>query len=139
MLNNILKTLGIIASASVLVLVIAIIARQASQETSLSSVERSSEYQATSTLNATAAGEYTIFTGVGTLGSIVIVSSTPAVGFAVYDAGIVSSTPTTTLAIFNASPVVGTYTFDRVVTRGLRLVVPSGFNGQIITTYRNQQ
>lgn len=99
----------------------------------LGSVTRSNEYHATSTLNATAAGTYTIQSGAGVLGSVIIVSTTGATGFSVLDT---DGTATTTIAQFAASPVVGTYTFDITFQRGLSIVVPSSFTGHFVTTYR---
>lgn len=136
MLKNALKVIGLLASSSILVLVIAVVARQAGQEISLSSVERSSEYHSTSTLNAAAASETFIFTGSGTLGSVVVVSTTAASGFIIYDADTVTSTPTSTIAVFPANATAGTYTFDVALQQGLKIIVPSGFNGHFVTTYR---
>jgi len=100
------------------------------------SVQYASEYHATSTQAGTAAGLNNIFERVGTLGSITIVSSSAAGGFTVYDADSVTSTPTTTIAVFPASATAGTYVFDVGLTQGLRITVPSNFNGNFITTYR---
>lgn len=100
------------------------------------SVTQASEYHATSTLAGTAAGLNNIFEGAGTLGSITIVSSSAAGGFTVYDADSATSTATTTIAVFPASATVGTYVFDVALTQGLRITVPSSFNGNFITTYR---
>lgn len=101
----------------------------------LGSVSRTSEYRATTTESGTAAGLYTITSAAGTLGSIVITSSTAGT-FTVYDADAVTSTATTTLAVFEANALEGTYTFDRVTYQGIKILVPSGYNGNIITTYR---
>lgn len=102
-------------------------------EPTLGSVQVGSGYQATTTAVGATAGLYVISAVPGTLGSIVIVSTTPVSGFTVYDA---DSTATTTVVAFPASTAAGTYTFDTNIFRGLRISVPSGFNGQFITTYR---
>lgn len=100
------------------------------------SVTQASEYQVTSTQAGTVAGLNNIFEGVGTLGSITIVSTTAAPGFTVYDADSATSTATTTIAVFPASATAGTYVFDVSLKQGLRISVPSSFTGNFITTYR---
>ena len=131
------KILGaIIVALGVAVFVLLPIKITVEKENSFGSVIRGSEYYSTSTFAGAVAREHTIFTGGGAIGSIVFVSSSAAGGFSVYDAGVVSSTPTTTLFVSPASITAGTYTIDRSIINGLRIVVPSGFNGQVITTYR---
>lgn len=131
------KLLGaIIVALGVAVFVLLPVRVTIEKENSLGSVVQGSEYKSTSTFPGAVAMEHTIYTGVGTLGSIVIASSSAGQGFAIYDAGVTTSTATTTIAIFPASATAGTYTFDRVILNGLRIVVPSGFNGNFITTYR---
>lgn len=70
----------------------------------------------------------------GTLGSIVVASSSPAGVFRVYD-GIATSTGTL-VASFPVSAVAGTYTFDVSVDTGIVLDVPTTFNGNYTVTYR---
>lgn len=110
-------------------------------EQKLSSVVRTGEYFSTSTVNAQVAGIYYVTPTSSTstpslsrtLGSVVITSSTSAVGFTILDA---NGFVTDTIAVFNSNPVVGTYVFDRFIRYGLVIVVPSAFNGHIVTTYR---
>lgn len=104
-----------------------------SPDNPLGSVQNSSEYHATTTAANTSAATYTIFTGPGTLGSLVVASSSGST-FTILDAN--GTTATTTAAIFKASVAEGTYTFDRVLLNGLLITVPAGFNGNYITTYR---
>ena len=102
------------------------------KEKKLGSVALSNDYTATTTTSGTAAANYTIFSGSGSLGSIVVASSSAST-FTILDA---NGTATTTVATLKAAIGENTYTFDRALTNGLIITVPSGFNGQYITTYR---
>lgn len=121
----------------------------------VASVSQASEYRstmATSGLASASAGRL-IMTGQGTLGSIVV-SSTSASTFTVWDA---TSTATTSyqtatlrpdlteassttygrpVAVFKASVGENTYTFDATLYKGLVLEVPTGFTGSYTITYR---
>jgi hypothetical protein len=72
-------------------------------------------------------------TGYGTLGSIVI-ASTSAMIVRVYDG--TATTTGTLLATFPSNSVVGTYTFDVAVKTGIVLDVPASFNGSWVVTTR---
>lgn len=133
-----MKIIPYILFSWLLVIVVAVLVYVPKQTTNiteptLGSVQVGSAYQATTTAVGAAAGLYVISAVPGTLGSIVIVSTTAVSGFTVYDA---DSTATTTVIAFPASTAAGTYTFDTNIFRGLRISIPSGFNGQFITTYR---
>ncbi len=103
------------------------------------------EYQSTTTTSSLASNSTTtpVFTHTGTLGSIVIASSS-ATAFGIYDSAVGSTTAysgagtatSTKIATFPANAAAGTYTFDINVTRGLILDVPSGFNGIYTVTFR---
>ena len=101
----------------------------------LGSVAQGNEYHTTSTCVGTTAGVFAITSSTnGALGSVVIVSSTSGNGnFALYDA---DGSATSTLAIFKEGVAAGTYTFDVALFRGLRMSIPTGFNGCFATTYR---
>lgn len=103
-----------------------------SVENGLGSVNRANEYQSTTTASGTTAGDYVIKSGTGTLGSIVVASSSAST-FTILDA---NGTATTTVATLKASIGEATYTFDLNLFNGLIITVPSSFNGQYITTYR---
>lgn len=102
----------------------------------LGSVSVGNSYQATTTAVGATAGTYAITSVPGVLGSITIVSTSPIGGFTIYDTDSVTTTATTTIAVFPTSAPAGTYTFDLNLFQGLSIQVPSGFNGQFITTYR---
>lgn len=138
---KLIKIFGGLMSAFFLVLVITAIVQQAGNEKALGSVDRGNEYKATTTIATTVAGTYYVtntttdmvtFGSAGTLGSIVITSSSLS-GFSVFDGNKVA---TTTIAVFPANAAVGTYTFDVSLYRGLSIVVPASFTGNIVTTYR---
>lgn len=95
------------------------------------SVMPSGEYKATTT-SATATGNYVILEDAGTLGSIIIASSSAST-FTVLDA---DGTATRTVATLKAGATEGVFTFDTSLYNGLILQIPSGFVGQYITTYR---
>lgn len=69
------------------------------------------------------------------VGSVVIASSS-ATSFVLWNATSTTDTASTTLATFEAGAVEGTYTFDVVCTRGLVIEAPAGFNGSFVTTYK---
>ena len=124
---------GVVAIMAVLFVVFS---ANEKKEMPLGSVAVGSGYQATTTAVGATAGFYTITSVPGTLGSVVIVSTSPVGGFTIYDADAVTTTATTTILSFPTSAPAGTYTFDTNLFQGLVIQVPSGFNGQFITTYR---
>ena len=97
---------------------------------SIGSVASGGEYHATTTAANTAVANYTISTGKGTLGSIIVASSSGST-FTVLDA---NGTATTTIVTLKASTAEGTFTFDRLLSYGLIITVRSVFNGLYITT-----
>lgn len=104
----------------------------------LGSVQRSSEYQSTSTVSGQAAFLYKIASTTATLGSVVITSST-ASGVWLYNwdglgASVVASG--TLIAYFPANAAAGTYTFDLLATRGLYVSTTIANTGNYTVTYR---
>lgn len=76
--------------------------------------------------------------GQGSLGSIIIASSTTSSIFAVYDHTYATSSVATSTKIvtFPVSASGGTYTFDREISKGIVLHVPASFAGTYVVTYR---
>jgi len=90
-------------------------------------------FKAVSSANASATVPVKVRGGSGVLGSV-IVGTTHATAISIYD-GTATSTGTL-IASFPASAVVGTYTFDAVVTTGIVLDVPAGYAGVMTVTYK---
>lgn len=92
-------------------------------------------YEVTSSVASTS--PVIVKTGQGSLGSVIVASSTSGAVFRIYDHTFSTSTATSTRIVsFPVSPAGGTYTFDRELSRGLVLEVPVGFNGSYVVTYR---
>ena len=70
-----------------------------------------------------------------TLGSVVIASSS-ATAFTIWNAASTTDAASTTIATFEANAAEGTYTFDVACPRGISIIAPTGFNGFVITTHR---
>jgi hypothetical protein len=104
-------------------------------EPAIGSVIQGSEYQATTTVYMQAGTQRRILANAGTVGSIVVASSS-ATTFKVWDATSTTDIASTTVVHFVASPTMGTYTFDVALTRGLVIELPTGFNGSYTVTYR---
>jgi hypothetical protein len=83
--------------------------------------------------NASSTSATTVLSKGGTLGSVII-NTTHATIIRVYD-GTATSTGTL-IASFPASAVVGTYTFDVAVSKGVVVDIPSGFAGNYTITAR---
>jgi hypothetical protein len=90
-------------------------------------------YKNITSTNASSTASVSIKSGFGTLGSVIVASSSAAV-IRVYD-GTATSTGTL-IASFPASATVGTYTFDVAVAKGVVLDVPSNHNGNYTVTFR---
>jgi len=90
-------------------------------------------YKNITSANASSIAGVAVRSGFGTLGSIVI-NTTHATIIRVYD-GTATSTGTL-IASFPASAVVGTYTYDVSVSKGIVLDVPAGYAGNITVTSR---
>lgn len=103
-------------------------------EPAYGSVTVGNEYNATNTASMTV-GPRLLKTGPSVLGSVIVASSS-ATTFKVWNAtstlDIASSTP----VIFVASPVNGTYTFDASFERGIVVELPTGYNGAYTVTWR---
>jgi hypothetical protein len=103
-------------------------------EQNLGSVNVANEYHSTSTL-ADAAGHYLVQTGGTILGSVIIASSSGST-FKVWNATSTNDLASTTYVTFKASTAEGVFTFDSILTRGLVIQLPAGFNGNFVVTYR---
>lgn len=115
------------------------------KETVIGSVARGGEYTATTTTDASwpsATAFKTIRTGAGTLGSIVVASSsalvTPNYSIACYDSSVSTTTASSTLIRISNTAVSGTYTLDADFRAGLICDTPSGFNGAYTITWRER-
>lgn len=106
------------------------------------SVTVGNEYNATLITSAHASGTAkTILKPItGTLGSVIISSSSPTTTYplmTIYDATSTMATSTARkIAQFGGTPSTGTYTFDATVFYGLAVEVPVGFNGAYTITWR---
>lgn len=105
----------------------------------LGSVARGGEYQATTTSTMGTNKHQLIQSAYNsssvTLGSIVV-ASTSATTIKIWNATSTTDIASTTLGTLKASVAEGTYTFDLILTRGLILEIPTGFNGNYIITHR---
>lgn len=105
----------------------------------LAGVDSGSEYNATTTTSTQANThrlvKTTTISPVCTIGSVVIASSS-ATAFTVWNATSTTDVASTTFATFEANAVEGTYAFDSTCTRGIVIAAPTGFNGSVVTTYR---
>jgi hypothetical protein len=108
----------------------------------IGSVERASEYQSLTltSSNASATAYITLKAGQGTLGSVVISSSSPVTTLPpvrIYDSNTGTTTATTTPISFGRSNQThGTYTYDTNFFDGLIVEVTPGFSGVYTITYR---
>lgn len=109
------------------------------------SVTRFAEYTSTTTAaSIIAAGDYTVFTGPGSLGSIVITGAAAGT-ISIYDATTTNinnrtgNTATSTIleASMPASAAVGVYTFDSLVSRGLVISLTGAVATSTITYRQN--
>jgi hypothetical protein len=131
-MKNIL--LGIIALAVVITVTLAVINRDAFGST-IQSQEYTNKYIDSTNASSTATTQ--LKTGYGSVGSVVIASSTLAVYVALYDATSTQATSTSNIiAKYAPSADEGTYQLDVNFTNGLKLDIPAGFNGVYNVTYR---
>lgn len=98
----------------------------------LGGVGQSNDYVATTTNSGTAAAVYYVKSTPGAVGEITVASSSAST-FTVLDT---NGLATTTVATLKAGIAEGTYQLNRTFIYGVAVQVPSGFNGQYITTYR---
>lgn len=132
MSKRILFTFVILIIATAFIL--GFISHDSVKNTSLGSVMQTGEYQSTTTVGMTT-GQRVINANPGTLGSIIVASSS-ATTFKIWNATSTTDTASSTVTQFVASPTNGTYTFDLILTRGLIIEMPTGFNGSYTITYR---
>lgn len=106
---------------------------------SLASVAVTNDYNSTIHTSADT-GTSSVKAGVGSFGSIVLSSSSPATGQPIrfYDSGATTTATTSLTNIAEFYPVTdeGTYTFDIVLTKGLFVDIPTDFVGSYTLTYR---
>jgi hypothetical protein len=127
-------TLGYIALFAAIILAVwAVFTWQANNATG--SVFVGSEYN---TVHLTAAdiGTTTIKTLPGSIGSIVVSSSTNSGGIIIHNTTGVATSSGNTLFSFNAGADEGTYQYDVTFTSGLLIDVQPGFNGNMVLTWR---
>lgn len=124
--------MALLVGAAVYFGVLSAIKQQPERATNIGSVNIASEYQSTTTDSGLTAGVYYITTDTATLGSITVVSTTVGV-FTVYDAD--GSATSTDIGLMG-SAAAGTYTFDKVMSKGIAIEVTAPFDGEYITTYR---
>lgn len=121
---------------AIIVIIVAILAfRLFGSDRIVGSVVPSGEYYGTST-SSLIAGMNVVKTGVTTLGSVVVVSPNTATTFTIWNATSTTDSASTTVAIFPVNATSGTYVFDTILNRGLIIDEPTGFVGDILTTYR---
>jgi len=104
----------------------------------LAGVQVGSEYNyatTTSTQSGHKLVKSTTNTSVCTLGSVVIASSS-ASQFTIWNATSTTDVASSTITTFEANAAEGTYAFDVACTRGIVVAPATGFNGNVVTTYR---
>lgn len=102
----------------------------------LGSIQDGNAYSATTTGSFAVATSTMIKTGNGTLGSVVI-GTTSGTTFRLMDATSTTDIASSTLMSVAASPVIGsTMTFDVAFSRGLFIEFPASFVGRYTITYR---
>jgi len=97
------------------------------------------EYYSTTTNLMTKGEKHLIQSNTVTLGSVIVASTTPDNVITVYDAtstqAVTDGTYSTQVAKVNGA-TAGTYPFDTLLTNGLVVDLPSGYQGDTIITYR---
>lgn len=128
----------LLAVALVLLVVAAIYLPSVYTPRAQGSVAEGQEYTATTTGNGQAGLHLlakTTFNGSSCGMGSVIVASSSATTFTVWNATSTTDVASTTITKLKAGIVEGTYTFD-VSCRGVVIEAPAGFNGFYTTTYR---
>lgn len=130
-MKNIL--LGIVAVAVVILISLAVVDRGVFGST-IDGQEYYSQYIGTTQSTSTSVS---IKSGLGTLGSVVVASTTPF-AFTLYDASSTQSTTTATkLMKFAASGQSnGTYQYDVSVKYGIKADLPANWDGLFVVTYK---
>ena len=106
-------------------------------DSALGSTFPGGEYNATTTTGMGAVHNVVSGNRVVGFGSIIVASSS-ATTFKVWNATSTTDVASTSLLTLKASIAEGTYTFDTELTRGLIVEKPTGFNGNYVITYRAQ-
>lgn len=111
----------------------------------IGSVDRGGEYTATSTVDTSwpsATAFKTIRTGAGTLGSIVVASTSPSTAglpsLRCFDSSVSTTTASSTLAVMGDQAAAGTYTFDVDFRAGLICEATPSFKGAYTITWRER-
>lgn len=129
----------LLSAALALSIVAVVLASREVVVPSQGSVVVGGEYQATTTLNMGTNKHQLIQSAYQsssvTLGSIIIASSS-ATTIKIWNATSTTDTASTTLGTIKAAAGEQTLTFDAIMTRGLVLEIPTGFNGNFIITHR---
>lgn len=105
--------------------------------TALGSVMPGGEMVATTTVGMGSVHNVVAGNRVAVIGSVIVASSS-ATSFTIWNATSTTDTASTTIATLKASVAEGTYTFDSELPRGLVVQTPSGFNGNYTITFRSQ-
>lgn len=138
-MTNIIKNTLAVALVAVL---IGIVGYFVSVHIALGSVEVASEYNGylVTSANATGTALTVLKTQGGTLGSVVISSTSPTTTYpliTLYDATSTMATSSARkIGQFSGTPANGTYTYDAAVFYGVAIEVPVGFNGAYTVTWR---
>lgn len=95
-------------------------------------------YKNITSANASSTAGVVVKGGFGILSSITIASSSPLItsGFRIYDASTSATSTGTLIGKFNTSASEQTFPVDFVVTKGIVVDVPAGFNGSFIVGYQ---
>lgn len=134
---NILNYKNILAVAFLLVAVTLAMLVLQKPQSAYGSIYPGGEYNATTTVGMGSVQNLILGNRVVGFGSIIVASSS-ATTFKVWNATSTTDTASTTLFTLKASIAEGTYTFDTELTRGLIVETPTGFNGNYVITYRAQ-
>lgn len=111
--------------------------------TKASTVEGSDYYSTTTTSSfASATSIKQLKGGFGSLGSIIVSSSSPVVAnypqIVIYDATSTMATATAKVLfkLGGSNQTAGTYTVDAIATYGISIEIPTGYNGNATVTWR---
>ena len=136
-MNTILNYKNILAVAfSLLAIAISVMVIQRPDNV-LGSTFPGGEYNATTTVGMALVHNLISGNRVVGLGSIIVASSSAST-FKVWNATSTTDTASTSVFAMKASIAEGTYTFDAELTRGLVVEKPTGFNGEYVITWRGQ-
>ena len=127
--------LGAVALAFIALIVVAV----ANRDTALGSIIESQEYDFAyvDSTSATNTAPLVLKSSRGSLGSIVIASSTYDGSITFYHAAAADATSTAdVITTFTSDQGPGTWTFDVATPKGLKVWIPATFDGKYTITYR---